>query len=128
MLQFLDYFLTLFHLGFVIFVLVGWYWTSTRRYHKWALILTTLAWLLVGWYVGTIGYCPLTDWHWDIKRSLGERNIPSSFIEYLLERWTTIDFNKKLVDTFTALGLIFGVVMASIKSTKHNKIKLVKSV
>ncbi|MEQ8238246.1 MAG: DUF2784 domain-containing protein [Cyclobacteriaceae bacterium] len=127
MLLFLDYFLTGFHLSFVLFVLVGWYWQKTRPYHKWALLLTTVAWLILGWYVGTIGYCPLTDWHWDIKRSLGEKNIPSSFIEYLLEKWTNVDFNKKLVDTFTALGLVFGVTMAILKEVTARRLNKRKS-
>lgn len=91
MLVFLDYFLSIFHLAFVLFVLTGWFWTRTRKAHRWALLLTATAWLIIGWYVGTIGYCPLTDWHWDIKRALGEKSIPSSFIEYMVEKWTGID-------------------------------------
>lgn len=121
MLIFLDYFLTAFHLIFVLFVLSGWYWKKTRLAHRWALIFTISAWFLIGWYVGTIGYCPLTDWHWDIKRSLGETNIPSSFIQYLVENWAGLYFDKKVIDFFTVLGLLFGITLAIVKSLKKKK-------
>lgn len=109
---FLDYFLTVFHSAFVLFVLTGWLHKSTRKAHVIAILLTLIAWLAIGLYVGTIGYCPLTDWHWDIKRALGERNIPSSFIEYMLEKMTGLDLNRKLVDFGTAAGLILSIIGA----------------
>ncbi|WP_424963570.1 DUF2784 domain-containing protein [Ekhidna sp.] len=109
---FLDNFLTFFHSAFVLFVLTGWMFKSTRRAHIIAIGLTIIAWLGIGWYKGVIGYCPLTDWHWDIKRELGERNIPSSFIEYMLEKISGLDLNRKLVDIGTAIGLILSVLCA----------------
>ncbi|MEQ8904729.1 DUF2784 domain-containing protein [Ekhidna sp.] len=109
---FLDYFLTFFHSAFVLFVLTGWMLKSTRKAHIIAIGLILIAWLGIGWYKGVIGYCPLTDWHWDIKRELGERNISSSFIEYMLEKITGIDLNRKLVDVGTAAGLILSVLCA----------------
>ena len=116
---FLDYFLTIFHSTFVLFVLFGWIPKSTRKAHIIAISLTLIAWLVIGLYMGVIGYCPLTDWHWDIKRALGERNIPSSFIEYMLERITGIDLDKKLVDTGTAVGLILSILLASYVNLRH---------
>jgi hypothetical protein len=109
---FLDYFLTLFHSAIVLFVLTGWIFKSTRKAHIIAIGLILIAWLGIGWYKGVIGYCPLTDWHWDIKRDLGERNISSSFIEYMLEKITGLDLNRKLVDVGTAVGLILSVLVA----------------
>lgn len=115
MLQLYDIGFTVFHSAFILFVLLGWIHPKTQRVHQVALLVTLIAWLLIGWYVGTIGYCPLTDWQWDIKRQLGERNLPSSFTEYVAEELTGIDFNKTYVDIATAIGLAFGVVMAIIK-------------
>ena len=115
MLQFYDIGFTIFHSAFILFVLFGWIHPRTQRIHQFALLFTLIAWLLIGWYVGTIGYCPLTDWQWDIKRQLGERNLPSSFTEYVGEKLTGLDLNKTYVDIVTAAGLAFGVIMAVIK-------------
>ncbi|MEO9870038.1 DUF2784 domain-containing protein [Ekhidna sp.] len=115
---FLDYFLTFFHSAFVLFVLFGWIPKSTRKAHLLAILLVLFAWLVIGLYKGVIGYCPLTDWHWDIKRALGERNIPSSFTEYMLEKITGIDFDRKLVDIGTATGLILSILLATYVNLK----------
>ncbi len=115
MLQLYDIGFTIFHSAFILFVLFGWIHPKTQRIHQIALLFTLIAWLLIGWYVGTIGYCPLTDWQWDIKRQLGERNLPSSFTEYIGEKLTGLDLNKTYVDIVTAAGLAFGVIMAVIK-------------
>lgn len=109
---FLDYFLTLFHSAMVLFVLFGWTPKSTRKAHLIVIALILISWLGIGVYKGVIGYCPLTDWHWDIKYELGERNIPSSFTEYMLEKITGLDLDRKLVDTGTAAGLILSVLAA----------------
>lgn len=118
MLYILDHFLTVFHLTFVVFVLIGWIFPSTRKAHVTALLLTIIAWMLLGLYKGVIGYCPLTDWHWDVKRALGETVLPGSFIEYMVEKITGINFSKVLIDSVTALGLLFGCCMAAITHWK----------
>ncbi len=117
---FLDYFLTFFHSVFVLFVLFGWIPKSTRKAHIIAISLVLIAWLIIGLYKGVIGYCPLTDWHWDIKRALGEQNIPSSFTEYMLEKITGRDFDRKLVDIATAIGLVISVLAAVYINVKHH--------
>ncbi|MEO1253704.1 MAG: DUF2784 domain-containing protein [Bacteroidota bacterium] len=109
---FLDYFFTIFHSAFVLFVLFGWIFRKTRKAHLIAIGLTLIAWLGIGLYKGVIGYCPITDWHWDIKRLLGEHDMPSSFIEYMVEKITGLDFERKLVDTVTATGMILSVLGA----------------
>ncbi|MFY0601388.1 MAG: DUF2784 domain-containing protein [Cyclobacteriaceae bacterium] len=118
MLIFLDYFFTVFHSAIVLFILLGWIDRRTRKAHLVLLGLVLIAWFVIGLYKGVLGYCPLTDWHWDIKRSLGERDIPHSFIEYMVEKITGIDFKSKLVDGFTLGGLIISLVMAGVMQTK----------
>ncbi len=110
-----DLAFTIFHSAFILFVLLGWIHVKTRPIHRWALILTLVAWLILGFFVGTLGYCPLTDWHWDVKRQLGETNLPPSFTEYMAEKITGTDFKKTTADIATAAGLTFGVVMAIVK-------------
>jgi len=112
MLQFLDHFLTVFHSAFVLFVLIGWIHSRTRKAHIVALVLTAIAWGLLGLKYG-LGYCPLTDWHWDIKRELGETPLPNSFTKYIIDKITGLNTNAKLVDAATLAGLLFGITMAT---------------
>src|SRR5688572_18481678 len=78
-----DHFFIFTHLFVTGFNLFGWMHRATRRIHRWFVAATLLCWLGVGLWVGKIGYCPLTDWHWDIKRARGETELPNSFITYL---------------------------------------------
>ncbi|MEQ9306923.1 MAG: DUF2784 domain-containing protein, partial [Marinoscillum sp.] len=114
-------FLTVFHSAFILFILIGWRLRQTRQIHMSALLLTLIAWLLLGLYKGVIGYCPLTDWHWDVKRALGETGMPASFVEYMVEKAMGINFPTLMIDIFTASGLIFGIAMSMIIYTKESK-------
>ncbi len=116
MLHFLNIFYTILHLLIITFNLFGWYFTKTRKLHLIVIGSTIVAWLLIGMYVGNIGYCPLTDWHWDVKRQLGERQLPSSFVKYIIDKSFSVDSNRYWVDVITAGGLVFGSIMAIIKN------------
>jgi len=120
MLQFLDHFLTVFHSAFILFILLGWIHPATRKAHIVALALTAAAWGLLGLKYG-LGYCPLTDWQWDIKRELGEKGLPNSFTKYIADSVTGLDINSKVVDIVTLAGLIFGVIMAAVTWLKKSR-------
>jgi len=111
MLEFLDILLTTFHVVFTLFNMTGWIWKKTRRIHLITLALTVVSWLLIGWWVGNIGYCFLTDWHWDIKRKLGER-VGGSFNKYMLDEIFNYDFDRLLVDWVTGLVLVFVIIIS----------------
>jgi len=119
MLTILDFFLTFLHSAIVLFILFGWVSQKTRKAHFALLTLTILSWIILGGIIGTFGYCPITDWQWDIKRDLGEKNLPGSFIQYAVDKTFSINSNKQLVDLFTILGLVFGVTMAAVKKWGH---------
>lgn len=97
MLQFLDILLTIVHLAIVGFNLFGWIPKVTRKAHFISILLTAGSWLLLGIWFG-IGYCPFTDWQWQVKEKLGEINLPSNFIEYFGEKITGKDFDAQLVN------------------------------
>ncbi|MBU0800999.1 MAG: DUF2784 domain-containing protein [Alphaproteobacteria bacterium] len=80
-----DLFLLVTHLAVVLFNLFGWIWLRTRRWHRICVGLTLFCWLGAGLAVGTIGYCPLTDWHWQVKEAQGAGPLPDSFIDYVLQ-------------------------------------------
>lgn len=108
-LEVLDIFFTLLHVLIIGFNLLGWIWKSTRRLHLYSVLLTAASWLLLGIWFG-IGYCPITDWQWQVKTRLGEQQLPNSFIKYQLDRITGTDVAAGLVDGITAVS--FAVVTA----------------
>lgn len=111
MLVFLDILYTIAHLILIGFNLLGWIWRKTRRLHLVTITLTILSWLVLGIWYGW-GYCPLTDWHWNVKEQLGEKNLPASFIKYFLDRITGESINSKWVDAVTVAGLGVAVLAA----------------
>lgn len=103
----LDTLLWWLHVLVIGFNLLGWIWNSTRRLHLVIVLLTIVSWLILGFWYG-FGYCFLTDWHWEIKRELGEADLPSSFITYLLNKQLGWSIPAAIVDWVTALA--FGSV------------------
>ena len=106
MYAFLDAFFVVFHAALVIFNLTGWIWPRTRRLHLVVMSLTVLSWFGLGLVYG-IGYCPCTDWHWDVKRQLGETGLPASYVKYYVDAVTAGDWDALLIDrvvTFLGLG------------------------
>ena len=102
MLQILDIFFTLLHLVIIVFNLIGWVWAKTRRVHFYCILLTAISWFILGIWYGW-GYCPITDWQWQIKETLGEGNLPNSFIKYFADQVSGEDINTHLIDTLTVV-------------------------
>jgi hypothetical protein len=100
------------HIVIILFNLFGWIWSKTRKAHLWVISLTIFSWLILGLRYG-LGYCFLTDWHWDVKRKLGESGMPASFIKYFLDEYTSITLAAGAVDWITAIAFIL-VVMATV--------------
>ena len=107
MLHIMDIFLTIVHLSIIGFNLFGWIPKIARKAHFISIVLTAASWLLLGIWFG-LGYCPITDWQWEVKARLGERDIPGNFIEYFAEKITGSDFSSTLVNR--AVGFCFIVV------------------
>ena len=106
LLRLLDIFLTGLHLLIICLNLFGWMWPRFRRWHFILVLGTAASWLILGIWFG-LGYCPITDWQWQVKTSLGEENLPNSFIKYYADWLTGYHFSPELVDTWTAL--LFGL-------------------
>lgn len=81
-----DIGLDIFHLVIVFFLIFGWIFRKTRPLHRIAVLVTSFLWVVVGAFVGVIGYCPVTDWHWQVKKMRGEEDLPVSYIDYQLQR------------------------------------------
>lgn len=120
----LNIFFTLCHILLIGFNLLGWIWIKTRKWHLLSILATAASWFLLGIWYG-IGYCPLTEWHWEVKRNLGESDLPNSFIKYALDHLFNTNMNASVVDAITAgafaIVLIISIYLNWIK--KKNKRK-----
>ncbi|WP_141733027.1 DUF2784 family protein [Oligoflexus tunisiensis] len=108
----LDHLLMLVHLLVIGINVFGWMWARTRRLHRWTLLLTTLSWLGLGAFYGW-GYCFLTDLHWSVKRELGERVLPHSFIQYVLHNKLGFNFPDAWVNNAAALVFLLLVLITA---------------
>ena len=97
-----------FHTLWILFNCLGWAWRRTRRLHLATVSLTALSWFGLGAWYGW-GYCPCTDWHWQIRERLGYHD-PPSYIQLLIRELTTIDLGP---DAANALGLGTLIVVAA---------------
>ncbi len=106
----LDYAFIALHCLVIGFNLFGWCWRGTRRANLVLLVLTGLSWFGLGIFYGW-GYCPLTDWHYDVLQALGETGLPYSYVNYMLGRCCGITADAFWVDVcvvvsyFTSLAI-----------------------
>ncbi len=120
MLLLLDILLTMLHLLVIGFNLLGWIWPVTRRWHLGSILLTAGSWLLLGIWYGP-GYCPLTDWQWEVKTMLGEKDLPASFIKYLADHMSGLDVSASVIDWLTAVLFTLAAAMAVYMNFFRNK-------
>lgn len=107
----LDILLTILHIAIIGFNLFAWIWPKTRRLHILVAGLTVFCWLVPGIWLG-FGYCPLTDWQWQVKRQLGQHDLPPSFITWGLLQLTGHRFPDGLVNFATAATFTTAVLLS----------------
>lgn len=90
----------------------AWIPIRTRVYHLGALALVLFSWIALGYWFG-FGYCVLTDWHWTIKKHLGETDLPSSFIAYALKHFFGISLSDYAIAVI-AYAILGGSLVMSI--------------
>lgn len=120
MYEILDKFFFFFHSFLIAFNLFGWTWKKTRKANLVLLLLTAFSWFVLGIWYG-IGYCPLTDWHWKTLRHLGNYNLPNSYVKYLADRITGLDFNAQLVDTLVVVFFLLAIICSIFTNVKDRK-------
>lgn len=122
MLALLDVLFTIIHLMLIGFNLLGWLWPRTRKLHLICVGATAFSWLILGWWFG-LGYCPITDWQWQIKEKLGEQNLPNSFVKYWADKITGQDIAPSVVDTATAVFFGLAVLLSVYVNTGLRKLQ-----
>jgi hypothetical protein len=108
----LDIFFVIFHTSIIFFNLFGWIWKRTRKYNLVLLLLTGGSWLFLGLLVGSLGYCPLTDWHFQVLEKLGRTDLPVSYVKYLADRLTGLSFNSGLIDSITLYSFLAALAIS----------------
>jgi hypothetical protein len=110
-LQLQDLLYTLLHLVIIGFNLLGWIWPATRKLHFISVLLTAGSWLILGIWFG-IGYCPITDWQWQVKEKLGEEHLPVSFIKYYADKISGQSINAALINYLTAFSFAAAALLS----------------
>jgi len=100
MLELLNILFHIFHILLIVFNLFGWIFSKTRKAHLIFVLLTFVSWFGLGIFYGW-GYCPSTDWHWQIQQSLGVSDLPNSYIKYLIDAIFGFSSDPFLIDVFT---------------------------
>ena len=96
------------HTSWVVFNCVGWLWPRTRPWHLTTIALTAASWFGLGIYYGW-GYCPCTDWHWQVRARMGFHD-PPSYIQLLISELTGLDVSTAWADRLTVS--VFALVAA----------------
>ena len=103
--------LKLLHFVIIGFNLLGWIWRPMRKLHLVCIIVTASCWFILGIWFG-IGYCPITDWEWQLKEKMGEHNLPNSFIKYYADIIWGKPVNASLIDTLTAVCFFLAAALS----------------
>jgi hypothetical protein len=109
--ELLDSFYTFLHLAIIGFNLFGWIWRRTRKAHLVVAGLTLASWFILGIWYGW-GYCPITDWQWQVKEKLGETSLPASFVKYFADKITGRDFSPSLVEKVTLFSFLLAIALS----------------
>ena len=107
-LHLLDIFFLLFHSLWILLVVLGWTWSRTRRLSLAAMTLTAASWFGFGYWRGW-GYCFCTDWHWQVRRSLGDLTLPRNYVGFLIREGTGLELPDSVLDP-----VILGVFLTSV--------------
>ncbi|NQX41509.1 Protein of Unknown function [Pedobacter steynii] len=119
----LDFIYTLVHLLIIGFNLFAWAFRATRRLHLYGVAVTLACWLILGIWYG-IGYCPVTDWQWQVKARLGEQNLPNSFVKYYADKISGRSVDANLIDIITAGSFLLSIIISVYLNFFSKKSKL----
>jgi hypothetical protein len=107
----LDIGFIVFHTTLILFNLFGWIWEATRHWNLATLLITAFSWFGLGIWYG-FGYCPCTDWHWQVRRELGYADMPNSYIKFLIEELTGLSIDAAIVDAGTAICFFLALLIS----------------
>lgn len=109
--HFLNIFFFVFHTALTLFNITGWIFPLTRKWNLATLLLTAFSWFVLGIWYGW-GYCACTDWHWNVREHLGYHDQHDSYIHFLLQQFTGINFDRNLVEQATLIVFLLSLAMS----------------
>lgn len=115
----LDVIFHVFHIVVIIFNTFFWMSFRTLRIAQVTQVLTLISWVGFGFWYG-FGYCFLTDWHWQVKERLGEKDLPSSYIKYVLDGLSNSNWNPDTVDKITVSMLVVSLIGCLVQTYRKN--------
>jgi hypothetical protein len=124
---FLDIFFTVFHTFLVLFNVFGWIWKKTRLLNLISILLTGGSWVILGIFYG-FGFCPLTEWHFNVLQRLGYTDLPDSYLSFLFTRLTGIEIEQSLVDAVTTGGLVAALIISLVLNFRDRFRPAVRSI
>lgn len=109
----------IFHTAWIAFNCLGWIWRRTRPWQLATVSLTALSWFGLGVVYGW-GYCPCTDWHWQVRARLGFDD-PRSYIQLLVRTLTGIELRSQVADTVAVVTLAAAAVLGVALTIRHRQ-------
>lgn len=103
MLIFYNYAFHALHLAVIGLNLFGWTVPRLRVVTFLMQLITIGCWVGFGVVKDWWGYCPLTDWHWEVLAALGNEPAQNNYIAYILAQWAGLYLPNAMVQ-----GLIIG--------------------
>ena len=107
------------HTSWVVFNCVGWIWRRTRPWHLATTALTAVSWFGLGVYYGW-GYCPCTDWHWQVRARMGFDD-PPSYIQLLISELTGLDISTAWADVVTVSVFCLAAVLSVVLNLRDRR-------
>jgi hypothetical protein len=93
------------HVFVMVFVIFGWVLPELRYLHGLLVLSIIFCWFGLGLIKG-IGYCPVTDLQWVIRKKLG-LPISDSYIKFCLDKLFRTECNSALINNGTWIVFIF---------------------
>jgi hypothetical protein len=109
----------IFHTTWIAFTWLGWMWRRTRRYQLTTASITALSWFGLGFWYGW-GYCPCTEWHWQVRSRLGFID-PPSYIQLLIREVTGVGLGTRAADALALVSLAAATVLGVTLSVRDRR-------
>jgi hypothetical protein len=102
----IDVLFFVFHTALILFNLAGWVWAPTRRLHFICIAATLFSWVVMGAFFG-FGYCLCTDWHFQVRRSLGLPVVGHTYLQLMAQVFLGIEMSQTVSNVLAGGGLLF---------------------
>jgi hypothetical protein len=108
-----------FHSSWILFNCIGWMWRETRVWQLVTVALTALSWFGLGIWYGW-GYCPCTEWHWQVRARLGHHD-PPSYIQLLIRELIGVDLGPEPANALALVTLTVVAVVSVVLNMRDRR-------